>query len=182
MVFRRRGFRPIVKATKNIAETSSIIAATTNLNLINITDSVESSAVALSDANGIAKNSKVFSFFASIFIISEGGEVANEVPLVDWYVIKDQGGMMTNEGFDPDGLPTPGDTGRHQNKRFIFHTEKGLTGGGLSSLAGIPMIFKGVIKVPRGFQTHRINDKIVFCIRTNFASKICVQFIYKWYE
>ncbi len=172
----------VIKSTKNISEGSGIIAAVTDTVLQNVAVSVESSAVALSDIDGVSKNSKVRSFFLSLFFISEGGEVANEVPLVDWYVIKDNGGNLNSTGFTAAGLPTPGATGSHENKRFIFHTEKALTGGGDASLAGVPMAFKGVIRVPRGFQTMRINDRITIVARANFATKFCAQSIYKWLE
>ncbi len=178
MGFRRP--RGLVTSTKNISEASAIIAAVTNTEILFVANAVEPSAVALSDNDGVQKNCRITSFFFSIFVYTEGGEVANEVPLVDWYVIKDNGGNMSGT-FDASHLPTPGATGVHENKRFIFHTEKGLAGGGDASLSGVPMVFKGVIRVPKGFQTMRIGDKIIICIRANFASKYCVQAIYKWY-
>ncbi len=117
----------------------------------------------------------------SSFYIAEGGELATEVPLVDWYIIKDNAGVMGST-FDADHLPTPGATGSHENKRYIIHTEKGLTGGGDVSLAGIPMVFKGVIRVPRGMQSMRMGDSWKLIARTNFNTKVCVQFIYKYYR
>ncbi len=176
-----RSLSPIV-STKNIAELSGILAATTNTVIKTIVTSVESSAVALSDDDGIAKNSKVNGIFLSLFFTSEGGEVATEVPLVDWYIIKDQGNNMATAGFAVNGLPTPGATGVHENKRFIIHTEKGLTGGGDASLSGVPMVFKGVIVIPKGMRTFRINDTIHICARSNFNTKFCVQAIYKWFS
>ncbi len=174
------GLHPI-NATKNISETSGILGAGVNTEALFVVNTIESSAVALSDQDGVAKNSTVRGFFISLFFITEGGEVASEVPLVNWYVIKDNGGNMSGT-FDASHLPTPGATGTHENKRFIFHTEKGLSGGGDASLSGVPMVFKGVIKIPRGFQTMRINDRITICARANFATKFCIQAIYKWYS
>ncbi len=179
MVFRRR-MRPVINSTKNIAESSGIIAATTNTSTI-LAEAVEASAVALSDANGVGKNCKLSSIYLSCFFIAEGGEVANEVPLVDWYIMKDPGGMATTIGFLSTGMPTPGSTGVHEQKRLILHTEKGLAGGGDASTAGVPMVFKGVIRIPKGMQTFRIDDKLLFNFRTNFATKFCIQAIYKWY-
>ncbi len=180
MPFHRRFQTMERKSTKNISEGSGIIAATTDTVVLNVAVAVESSAVALSDADGVQKNKQVSSFFFSMFFITEGGEVANEVPLVDWYVIKDNGGNLNSTGFTAAGLPTPGTTGTHENKRFIFHTEKALAGGGNASLTGVPMAFKGVIRVPKGFQTMRINDRITIIARANFATKFCAQAIYKW--
>ncbi len=180
MVFRRRGNRlQVINSTKNIAENSSILPATTNTILDTNINAVQD-AVQSVDAQ-VERNSKITSLFLSCFFYSEGGEVANEVPLVDWYIIKDQGGRMATAGFVADGLPTPGITGVHENKRYIFHTEKGLAGGGDASLSGVPMVFKGVIRIPKGFQHFKLGDQMHVIGRSNFATKFCVQSIYKWY-
>ncbi len=180
MVF-RRGFnrlRPI-DSVKHIKESSGVLAAGVNAIHNDIIDGVDT--YTLADANGVPTGAKVHSFYLSVYIISEGGEVANEVPLMDWYIIKNPGNAWGTT-FDSDNLPTPGATGVHKNKRWIIHTEKGLTGGGDASLSGVPMIFKGVIRIPRGMQRIGEDDKFLLCTRANFASKICSQAIYKHYK
>ncbi len=169
--------RPI-DSVKHIVETSSIIAATTNTVALNFLAGVDT--YQLSDSNGVPTGAKVNGFFVSVFIISEGGELASEVPLADWYIIKSPGNAFT--AFDATGLPTPGQTGIHANKRHIIHTEKGLTGGGNLSLAGIPMVFKGVIAVPKHMRRIGEGDSFKLVMRTNFASKFCIQIIYKHYK
>ncbi len=178
LVFRRRGLglRPI-NSVKHIVETSTVVAATTNTAVLDITDGVDT--YLLSDDNGCPTGSKVSSFFLSVYVIAEGGEVATEVPLVDWYIIHNAGTTWT--AFSATQFPTPGATGIHKNKRHIFHTEKGLAGGGDVSLAGLPMIFKGVIRIPKGMQRVGEDDKISLMMRTNFNSKVCIQAIYKHY-
>ncbi len=116
-------------------------------------------------------------FYLSAFFISEGGEIAAENPVVDWYVIHNPGGAFGTT-FDADNLPTPGATGAHKNKRFIFHEEKGLTGGGDASLAGVPMVFKGVIGIPKKWQRVGQDDTIQLCARANFATKFCLKTVY----
>ncbi len=177
----RRGRRNllVVNSKKHIVETSTVIAAVTNTVLINVIDGVDT--YQLSDADGVPTGSKVNGIFFSIFIISEGGEIATEVPLADWYIIHNPGNAFA-QTFDANNLPTPGATGTHKNKRFIIHTEKGLTGGGDASLAGIPMVFKGVITIPRKWRRIGEDDKLLVAIRTNFASKVCAQAIYKHFE
>ena len=170
--------QPII-STKNVVETSGIIAAGTDTVIENVSVGVESATLAATES--VERGSKVNGFFLSIFFYTEGGEVANEVPLIDWYVIKDQGGAMGTT-FDANHLPTPGAQGGHVNKRYVFHTEKGLAGGGDASLAGVPMVFKGVIAIPRGYRKHNQNDAIRVCARANFATKFCIQAIYKWYH
>lgn len=174
----RSGLRPI-NSRKNIAEISGILAATTDSVLDNIILGVDQADLAVNEE--VTTGSTVNGFFFSCFFIAEGGEVANEVPLVDWYIIKDPGGTFGTT-FDATHLPTPGATGTHQNKRFIIHTEKGLAGGGDASTAGVPMIFKGVIVIPKGMRRIAVNDRFRFVARANFATKFCVQAIYKWYS
>ncbi len=180
MVFRRRSMslHP-VNSKKHIVEFSGIIAASTNTVVHNIVDDVDT--YTLADTNGVPTGSKVNGIYHSSFYILEGGEVANEVPLVDWYIIHSPGGAFGTT-FDADNLPTPGATGVHKNKRFIIHTEKGLAGGGDASLAGVPMIFKGVIAIPRKMRRIGDGDQLVLCVRSNFAMKMCTQSIYKHFS
>ncbi len=179
MVFRRfqSGKRPI-RSVKHIVDTSSIVAAVTNTILIRPVAGVD--AYSLADENGVPTGATVNSIFLIIYIYSEGGEVSNEVPLTDWYIIKNPGNTFGTT-FGAQNLPTPGATGSHINKRFIFHEEKGLAGGGDASLTGIPMVFKGVILIPRGMRRIAEQDEILIAIRTNFASKVCAKAIYKHY-
>ncbi len=173
----RRNLHPII-STKNVQETSGILPATTDTILTQIAEAEDAPTLAV--ANSVARGSTINGIFLSIFFYTEGGEVANEVPLVDWYIIKNQGGNMTT--FSATGFPTPGASGTNDNKRFIFHTEKGLSGGGNASLAGVPMVFKGVIAIPKGYRKMNANDRIEVAARANFATKFCIQAIYKWYH
>ncbi len=179
MVFRRqKALHPVV-STKNISELSSIIPAVTNTVSLIIADAVDNPALAQLDE--VERGSVINGMFFSCFFYSEGGEIANEVPLVDWYIIKDPGGSFGNT-FNATSLPTPGATGVHVNKRYIIHTEKGLAGGGDASLNGVPMVFKGVIAFPKHLRRMNSGDRWLFCTRSNFATKTCSQAIYKWYH
>ncbi len=176
MGFRRgMGLRPI-QSTKHIVEISGISAAVSDAVALTIVKGVDNPVLA--NTSEVQPGHKVSSIFISAFYLAEGGEIANEVPLVDWYVINNPGNTFAAT-FTATTNPTPGATGSHINKRFIFHTEKGLAGGGDVSLAGLPMIFKGVLKIPRGRQRVGQNDRITINHRTNFATKFCIQAIYK---
>ncbi len=155
------------------------MAAGTDTILGTVSNAVETPTLAA--VNSVARGSTINGIYLSLFFYTEGGEVANEVPLVDWYIIKNPGFNFSTT-FDATNLPTPGATGSHDNKRFIFHTEKGLSGGGDASLAGVPMVFKGVIAIPRSYRKHNANDRIQIAARSNFATKFCMQSIYKWYH
>ncbi len=181
MAFGRRfsnRLHPVV-STKNVVESSSILGAGTDTILDVIARADESPTLA--ETESVARGGTINGIYLSIFFITEGGEIASEVPLVDWYIIKDNGGTMAGT-FDATHLPTPGATGSHDNKRYIFHTEKGLSGGGNASLSGVPMVFKGVLAIPRGFRKMNANDEIKVCARANFATKMCIQAIYKWFH
>ncbi len=179
MVFRRfnRSLHPVI-STKNVHETSSILGAVTNTTALVLVTTVDSATLAV--PNSVERGSSVNSLFLSLFFYSEGGELATEVPLVDWYIMKNPGGNFS--GFDATNFPTPGAQGTHDNKRYIFHTEKGLAGGGDASLTGVPMVFKGVIRIPRHMRKMNANDTIIINARSNFATKFCIQVIYKWFH
>ncbi len=131
----------------------------------------------LANVADIEPGSKVSSIFYVIYVYAEGGEIANEVPLTDFYFLKNPGNTWGS--FSSTNLPTPGATGSHKNKRHVLHEEKGLAGGGNASLTGVPMVFKGVIRIPRGKQRFGQDDRFIVAIRTNFASKVCCKAIYK---
>jgi len=170
--------RPII-STKNVVELSGILAASTNT--VNLNIALTADTAALATSNSVERGAKINGIFFSCFWIAEGGEVAAEVPLVDWYIIKDPGGSMGST-FDATHLPTPGASGVHDNKRFIIHTEKGLAGGGDASTAGVPMVFKGVIVIPKGYRKFNSGDLLSVVSRANFNTKFCMQAIYRWYH
>lgn len=174
----RQSFKRPINSVKHIAEISGIVAASTNTVFLTPVDAVNT--YTLSDTNGVPIGSMVSSLYLSFYAIAEGGEIAAEVPLVDWYILKNPGATF-GTAFDATSLPTPGATGSHANKRWIIHTEKGLAGGGDASTAGVPMIFKGVISIPKHMRRIAQGDRLIVAVRTNFNTKICVQCIYKHY-
>ncbi len=173
MVF-RRGLRP-VNSIKNVTDASGILPATTKT-ILDILALATASPV-LANVDEVETGSTINSIFLEIFFFSEGGEVANEVPLVDWYIIKNNAGASSTAE-----LPTPGATGSNDLKRYILHEEKGLTGGGDASLSGVPMVFKGVIRLPRTFRRFGHNDRIQVVAQSNFNTKFCIKSVYKWYK
>ncbi len=157
---------------------STIVAATTDTVLATVAFAVDNPALA--NSAEVSVGSKISSIFFTVYVYAEGGEIANEVPLTDFYFIKVPGNIWNT--FSATLLPTPGATGIHLNKRHILHEEKGLAGGGDASLTGIPMVFKGVVRIPKGRQRFGQSDTFKCCIRTNFASKVCLKAIYKYFS
>ncbi len=175
MAFRRRNFLRPVNTVKHVFDTSTLVSAITNTVLGTVINTVDNAVLA--NAADINTGSKVSSIFFVIYVYSEGGELASEIPLVDFYFLKNPGNAWG--AFNATNLPTPGGTGSHINKRHILHEEKGLAGGGNVSLTGVPMVFKGVVRIPRGRQRFGIADTFIVAIRTNFISKVCMKAIYK---
>ncbi len=179
MVFRRMSALRPINSIKNVVDNSGIIPNSTDTSISLPIFGVRNADLAT--ANEVDVGCKVTSVFLEIFFFTEGGELANEVPLVDWYILKDDGNAYGTT-FNAINLPSPGGTGTHQNKRKILHEEKGLAGGGNLALQGVPMVFKGVIRIPRGKQRWAEADVLRICARANFATKFCVKSIYKWYK
>ncbi len=92
---------------------------------------------------------------------------------VDWYIWKGPVQLAA-------GMPVPGATGGHENRRYILHEEKGLPGP--SNNGSPPHIFRGVIRIPRGRQRFGENDQIQLRARGAAAYDLCVKCIYKFYS
>ncbi len=114
----------------------------------------------------------IHSMYLSVFVVIDESTQA-ATPLVDWFVCKNLGNNLT--------FPEPGATGGNDNRRYILHEEKGLTAdvGG----SGAPMIFRGVIKIPKHLSRFGLQDKFQFRLLTeNHVAYFCVKAIYKFYR
>ncbi len=174
MPFRPR--YPHRNSTKNIVETvGNLIAATPAVSL-QLSDAVDSAALA--NANEVERGSAINALYLQLFIYLQAAPAAAGA-VADWYIIKDPGGIMANAGFVADGLPTPGVTGTHENKRFIIHEEKGLPG---NEDGGIPLYFKGLIMIPKHMRTQRSGDNFLLVTESQEAGRFCIKCIYKWHK
>jgi len=78
-------------------------------------------------------------------------------------------------------MPEPGATGGHDNRRWIMHEEKGLAPDVADG--GTPMVFKGVLKIPKGRQRMGADDQLTVRILSEFyAGFFCLKCIYKFYR
>ncbi len=98
-----------------------------------------------------------------------------EAALPNVYIIifKNPGGSLANI--------VPNAVGASDNKRFVIHQEMRMLGG---SITEIPVtIFRGVIKIPKGYRRFGINDLLtVRLLAPGVAIEYCVQAIYKEYR
>ncbi len=163
--FRRAlAIRP-VNSTKNIIDTEGALVATTN-SVTDVAVGVEVQNYS-STSNEVPRGGRVTSFYYSVFVFANNEASSDNV--VDMYWWKNVGGVST--------LPTAGNTGTSDLKRFIIHEEKGLAGD--LGNGGLPMVVKGVIKVPPSKQKFGLNDKLQLVINSNINGKFCAKQIYK---
>ncbi len=108
-------------------------------------------------------------FFLSVFMIGATGTGLSGS--LNWILQK----IHADQTADNPGL-----TGTSEKRNQIIHEEKGLAG----SADGTPMVFKGVIAVPRGMRRMREGDQWFVALRSTDATadaNFCVKAIYKSY-
>ncbi len=160
-----RSKRPI-RSIKNIIDgEGNILAATAAEQQIATTVNTYTGAVTETTVG-----SSINAFYVSVFMLNDVDQAAGSL---NWYIAKRHAGQ-TFASF-----PSPGAVGGSTVRNQIFHMEKGLAGN--IADGGSTMVFKGVIKVPRGQQRMREGDIWFIAIENIQAGKFCIQAIYKWY-
>ncbi len=121
--------------------------------------------------NEIPIGAKIGAVFVSIFVLGSTGSGSG---LIDWYLWKNK-----RQASGVGTRPTPGNTGVNKFRSWILHEEKGLA----ATQDGTPMVFKGVIKIPRSFQRMGEDDAFDIVLLAPGADlEFCVKVIYKWYQ
>ncbi len=168
--FRRGNSLRPVNSIKHIIDTEGVWTDVTSLSPIAVAvPNVDTTTFKPGD---IRVGATVNGFFLSIFAIgSTGAPVAGSI---NWYLIKVHGGAQIN------ALPVPGQTGTSDIRNQIIHEEKGIPGSG----DGTPMVFKGVIAIPRGMRRMREGDQWTIGAVSSVAGNdvnFCIKAIYKSY-
>ncbi len=145
----------------NAAERRIIVKSVENPLLANVTD--------------VSPGSKVFSLFLNIQVISTAETSLNNTY---WYIFKNPGGNIpTSEQVPANAVGTA------DFKRQVFHQEMAMLSDPADS---IPMtMFKGVLRIPKVFNTMRIGDEIginFFSPGASNTQNYCVQSIFKEYR
>ncbi len=172
MVLTMAGFRRAkspINSVKHILDTSGALTGGGN--------SVSTIAVGVPNVDSgtfqpgdIRTGGTINGFFISVFVIGATG--APLTAPIDWFLGKFHDGQVAH--------PTPGSTGTSKLRNQIIHEEKGLAGSG----DGTPMVFKGVIAVPRGMRRMREGDEWRLVLRSadmTVDATFCVKAIYKSY-
>ncbi len=167
MVFRRsRSMQPI-NSFKHVVDASGVLVAAT-VSTTPILTAAAARNVAVPAA--VAIGAKVSSFFVSIFVLGDTGASSN---LVDWYIWRNPRNQVI-----AGNTPAPGNTGISPVRNFIIHEEKGL----FASQDGTPMVFKGVIKVPKHMQRVADGDTWQIRILSPGTARFCIKVIFKDYQ
>ncbi len=162
--------RPINSIKKVIDASGATVAGTVSvIPLVNVT-----AGAAWVDAGNVDVpiGCTISSVFLSVFVYLDQ-TVGVNAPIIDWYIAKNPGTNLT--------LPSPGATGASDNRRWILHEEKGLSSDVTDG--GTPMVFKGVIKIPRGRTRFGADDQLVIRLLTpSHQAFFCIKCIYKFYR
>ncbi len=167
MVFRRNNrLGNIINSVKNVIDNQGNIVATTNTEQRVLTG-VDNYTAA--DVLEVQTGAKIFGVFITIYLYNNADQVAGSL---DWYYGVRRGATSFAD------MPPANAVGLSNLRNQILHQEKGLSGGP----NGPPMVFKGVIRIPRQYQRIREGDIHFISFRSSQAGKFCIKAIYKWYK
>ncbi len=168
MGYRRQSnrLRPVHSIKHVVDKQSAIVAGTAeSQNLVSAVD-----APVLTTANTVETGCTVNSIYLNV-----SAYATTEAALANVYMIvyKSPGGSIA--------AIVPNAVGVSDNKRFVIHQEMRMLGG---STTEIPVtLFRGVIKIPKGYRRMGINDLLVVrLLAPGVNIDYCVQSIYKEYR
>ncbi len=164
----RRSIQP-VNRVKHVVDVSGGLTSTTST--VDFAVVVAQRSIPMG-ANECLLASTINGLFLSIYIIGSTGAPLSG-PL-DWYIHKRRAGQASAS------FPVPGNTGVSDLRNQIFHEEKGLSGSG----DGTPMVFKGVIAIPKGMRRMRQGDILSIKLVATGADtpNFCIKAIYNEYS
>ncbi len=155
-----------VNRVKHVIDSSGTVSGTTvSANTLAMTVDVRGTPFSPVE---VVVGSKINGFFLSVFMIGSTG--APQANSQNWFLIKVHTGQNA-------AVPVPGNTGVSEIRNQIIHEEKGVTGSG----DGTPMVFKGVVAIPRGMRRMRSGDLWSLNLVNTDAgdnSTFCVKAIY----
>ncbi len=170
MPFRNRNrLGTMIHSIKHVVETEGNVVASSR-SLVPLGDAVITRSTPFNPVE-IELGEKVNGIFLSVFAIGSTG--AGQSGAIQWYIAKLRAGQNPSTDF-----PAPQLVGTSEVRSQIFHQEKGLAG----SADGTPMVFKGVIVVPKHMRRMREGDQFFFAINNTDPTNgvnFCVRAIYK---
>ncbi len=160
-----------VKSLKHVIDVQGGTVADTKNNI----DLVQGVAdLTVQGTTQVSSGSKVFGLFLNIQAYVVSGAALNNMYFI---IYKNPGANVSAAD-----IPKANVVGASDFRRQVFHQEM-LMLGDIDNIIPVTL-FKGVIKVPRTFQTIRENDKITIQLFTpaGITTFFCIQCIYKSFE
>ncbi len=148
---------------KNIVDTEGSLAAGITSTTV-IATAVEMGAVD-QELNEVVVGGRLSAIYYSVYIYSDALE--SEDPRIELYWWKNEGGTPA---------PSAGNTGNSQFKDHILHEEKGLAG---NRTTGMPMIVKGVLRIPPKMARFGLSDTLELKIKCIKNGIFCAKHIYR---
>ncbi len=169
MAFRRMSLKRPINSFKHIIDASGTTDGTTVSTIPLATAGIDRDTTSPSI---VPIGAKVSSMFISVFMLGSAGAVSG---LADWLIWKNPRGLIS-----AGNSPTPGNVGIQPVRNMVYHEEKGL----VATEDGTPMVFKGVIKIPRHMQRVAEDDRweIKIFTPTGVTAQFCVKAIFKDYK
>ncbi len=164
---RRNRLRPI-NSIKHVVDVQGAIPVATKT-IVSLIKGVINPDLT-TDTTKCEAGSKVFSLFLNVQVVA-----TSEAALSNSYFIL----YKNPQGNIPAAnIPNANATGAHEFRRQIFHTEMAMMADTSES---IPIVlFKGVLKIPKVYQTMRQDDVIELQLfQPGTTSDFCVECIYK---
>ncbi len=167
LVVFRRGRKAIIHSVKHVVDVEGTLTGGSK----SVAPLLNTVAVLPSpfNPNVVQTGETVNAMFITVYAI--GSAAGGLTGAINWFIWKLHEGQVSVE-------PTPGSTGDSMVRNQIFHEEKGLSG----SEDGTPMVFKGVIMIPKGMRRMREGDEIRLVLNTTQPVDdvlFCVKAIYK---
>ncbi len=158
-----------VNSIKHIVDSSATVAAGTQLNII-LCDAVQAPVLTVPDQCFVG--SRVGAIYLSVEA-AVTTRIDGAIPNFYMIIFKNPGNNMTT--------PTASAVGTNDIKRFVIHQEMtmltNISGGAARS------VFRGVIKIPRGYARQGNDDTLILgLVCPSLATAVCVQCIYKEYK
>ncbi len=168
MAFGRRRSLVPVNSTKKVVDTEgSLVDATDSVSVFMVGENQPVTPGVAIVPNG----ARINGIYVSVFLLGDTG--AGAVGSLNWYIACRRSAQSAVTDF-----PSPGATGDSDVRNQIIHEEKGLAG----SLDGTPMVFKGVIAIPRQYRRVRAGDNWFIKIKGLTGYQFCFKTIYKYYQ
>ena len=164
MAFRNRYSMRPVNRIKHVFDVQNALVAGTQ---VNTTIAASTDTPTLADTDGVETGSKIGSFFIVVEAVATSSAA---LPNCYFILFKNVGGNL--------GTPPANTVGANDNKRYVIHQEMVMfqeqTGSNPRT------IFKGVIKIPRGYQRNGPNDLWqIGLLAPGVSVNFCIQVHYK---